>query len=278
MPVLRHRDVESFLGRAEPFMLRDEPRHNLEFGLCAQLRLNPRLYGEPAYLATVEQDGEVTGIAMRTPPRNLLVSLTDHSQITSLARDVRDRFDALWGVLSEPEIARGFGSAWTTLSGQRNEDGMRQRIYRLDEVPRVPDVPGRFRAAQEEDRELLVRWLREFTAEAVPDGAPFSVEDAVNHRLRSADAGLVLWVDGEPVCLAGHVGPTPTGIRIGPVYTLPQLRRRGYASACVAALSRMLLEGGRRTCFLFTDRSNPTSNGVYTRIGYRRPRAPGTSP
>jgi uncharacterized protein len=29
-----------------------------------------------------------------------------------------------------------------------------------------------------------------------------------------------------------------------------------------------LLEGGHRFCFLFTDLANPTSNGIYRRIGY----------
>ena len=31
----------------------------------------------------------------------------------------------------------------------------------------------------------------------------------------------------------------------------------------------MLLDGGRRFCFLFTDLANPTSNSIYQRIGYR---------
>ena len=34
-------------------------------------------------------------------------------------------------------------------------------------------------------------------------------------------------------------------------------------------MTRMLLEGGRRFCFLFTDLANPTSNSIYQRIGYR---------
>jgi hypothetical protein len=34
-------------------------------------------------------------------------------------------------------------------------------------------------------------------------------------------------------------------------------------------VSRLLLDAGLR-CMLFTDLANPTSNGVYTRIGYRR--------
>jgi predicted GNAT family acetyltransferase len=76
-------------------------------------------------------------------------------------------------------------------------------------------------------------------------------------------------VDDRPVSLAGYGGPTRHGIRIGPVYTPPAERRRGYASACVAALSQQLLDRGRRFCFLFTDLANPTSNHIYQQIGYR---------
>jgi predicted GNAT family acetyltransferase len=31
----------------------------------------------------------------------------------------------------------------------------------------------------------------------------------------------------------------------------------------------MILDRGRRFCFLFTDLANPTSNSIYQQIGYR---------
>jgi uncharacterized protein len=34
-------------------------------------------------------------------------------------------------------------------------------------------------------------------------------------------------------------------------------------------LTRAMLAGGRTYCTLFTDRSNPTSNGIYQKIGYQ---------
>jgi predicted GNAT family acetyltransferase len=58
-------------------------------------------------------------------------------------------------------------------------------------------------------------------------------------------------------------------MRIGPVYTPPALRKRGYASALTAALSQELLDSGRKFCFLFTDLANPTSNRIYQQIGYQ---------
>jgi hypothetical protein len=83
---------------------------------------------------------------------------------------------------------------------------------------------------------------------------------------------LYLWEDGEPVSLCGVGGPTPNGIRIGPVYTPPASRGRGYASALVAAVSQAALDAGRRFCFLFTDAANPTANHIYQQIGYEHVR------
>ncbi len=56
--------------------------------------------------------------------------------------------------------------------------------------------------------------------------------------------------------------------RIGPVYTPAQHRRRGYAGAAVAQVSQALLDEGARVC-LFTDQANPTSNHIYTELGFR---------
>ena len=92
----------------------------------------------------------------------------------------------------------------------------------------------------------------------------------VDHRLSQPDWGMLLWEDDGPVSLAGYGGETPHGIRVGPVYTPPEHRGRGYATALVAALSAARLAEGRRFCFLHTDLANPTSNAIYERIGYER--------
>jgi hypothetical protein len=54
------------------------------------------------------------------------------------------------------------------------------------------------------------------------------------------------------------------------VYTPPELRGNGYATALTAEVSQRLLDGGRTFCFLYTDAANPTSNAIYERIGYRK--------
>ncbi len=57
--------------------------------------------------------------------------------------------------------------------------------------------------------------------------------------------------------------------RVGPVYTPPELRGRGYAGGATAAVSQAVLDAGATEVVLYTDRDNPTSNALYQRLGYR---------
>ncbi|NEA23957.1 GNAT family N-acetyltransferase, partial [Actinomadura bangladeshensis] len=52
-------------------------------------------------------------------------------------------------------------------------------------------------------------------------------------------------------------------------YTPAEHRRRGYGAAVTAAATTGALDAGADDVVLFTDLANPTSNGVYRRIGYR---------
>ena len=131
------------------------------------------------------------------------------------------------------------------------------------------------RPADHADRALLLEWVEAFATEvlheSVSGDAGLRHERSVDARLAGGDAGFALWeADGRPVSLVGFGGPTPNGIRIGPVYTPPEHRGRGYASALTAEVSAQQLAGGRRFCFLYTDLGNPTSNAIYMRIGYER--------
>ncbi len=143
---------------------------------------------------------------------------------------------------------------------------MRQRIYALERVvPPAEPPPGTLRFATADDLELVTGWVAEFTREAkVPmPRAPDYAESMIRARR------LFIWDDGGPRTMVGWGADTPNGVRVGPVYTPPQLRGRGYASAATAAASQRALDAGRRMCFLYTDLANPTSNGIYSRIGYR---------
>ena len=268
--VTRYADATSFRERALDFLTAREAEHNLILGLSSQLRDAPNLYGEePPYFAVVEDAGTVVAAAIRTPPNKLVVSGTRHLEaVRSISDDLAAEGAQLPGVLAEPDVARAFADAWSERTGVRSELATRERIYLLRSVIPPRPAAGRLRVAGASDRELLIDWLVDFWTEAVGDATREDGVAGADRWLRGIDRTMYLWEDGRIVSMCGAGGPTPLGIRIGPVYTPPELRGRGYATACVAAVSQLQLEGGRRFCFLYTNLANPTSNHIYQAIGY----------
>jgi hypothetical protein len=147
-----------------------------------------------------------------------------------------------------PEVD-DFADRWERLTGVERRLRMSQGVYALHEVRPPGDVNGEMRFATDSDRPLLADWVRAFTAEATPGESPqLDVDEIIDRRLSSGSGGFARWTDaGETVSISGFGGETPTGVRIGPVYTPPALRRRGYASALVAELSARLLDGAATT-------------------------------
>ena len=144
----------------------------------------------------------------------------------------------------------------------------RERIYRIERLVAPADIPGRVRVATPDDRDLLVEWCRAFLAEALGRSDPTEATNIVDRGMSAGTRTFFLWEDDGPAALAGVNGPTPNGIRIGPVYTPPERRGRGYGSAVTAAATQAQFDAGRRFVYLFTDLANPTSNKIYQAIGY----------
>ena len=276
MDVVRFDDAAAFLTEAEPLLLADEARHNLILGIAGTIRDTPDLYPLRS-LWLVRDAGEVVAAALRTPPYNLILARPRSAPaLAALAEAVAG--EELPGVTgTEPEVEE-FAELWSRHSGVAGRVNMRQGVYALEQVEPLAAAPGSARVATTDDRALALRWWIAFGEEVLHEGGPGRerAEASVDHKLSSPTSGLLLWEDGgDPVSVAGWGGPTPNGIRVGPVYTPPELRGLGYATALTAELSQRLLdgrlyEGGRRFCFLYTDLANPTSNAIYERIGYRR--------
>src|SRR5205823_15051346 len=93
-----------------------------------------------------------------------------------------------------------------------------------------------FQEAGEGDFDLLVKWYQAF-AEDIGEAAGPHPDAREQMRQRLAARHMFLWRDpgGQAVTMAGWSGRTPNGTRVNAVYTPPENRRRGYASACVAS-------------------------------------------
>lgn len=255
----------AFLEQAGPFLLADEAEHSLVLGLLGGMVA--RAEHPASLLVTVEAGGAVIGCAFRTPPEKLVLTRMPAAAVPALLAAVAERCDVLPAVHGPAPATARFAAAWAARLGLQVRPGMQQGIYELTHViEHGRAAPGTLRRAVHRDVPLITEWLAAFGREA---DHPLRDPGAVA-RARIGRGSFWLWEDGEPVSVAGRMGRTPHGERIGFVYTPPERRGRGYASTLVARLSQQVLAEGLRFCSLYTDLSNATSNAIYQRIGYRR--------
>ncbi len=266
---LRHHDTgDALLERARTFLRAKETVHSL---LLALAERTPESEGE-SYFATVEDEGRVVLVAVRTPPRHIVLSeLGDGASEDALdlvVSDLARRHPALPGAVGPRRVGLAFGSRWSSVTGVESRVRLSFKEFAAERVHLSRWPSGALRLATESEVELLAEWSHRFIDETgLPEEDRVSATpEAVLRRVR--DQALSVWaVDDQPVTMA--VARASSLARIGGVYTPPALRRRGYASACVAALTERLLEQGARKVTLSTDAANRTSNKIYTALGYR---------
>ena len=266
----RCRDGSEFKARAGDYLAGREAHNMLPLGILGQLLADPtaRIGLQEPYLAYVESEGGIVAAAIMTRPYHLVLSYVEQpGALALLARDVFEFEPRTRSIMGLVPYSQQFAEHWQAITGRLPGAGMAECLYQLSQVTPPPAVAGRIRRATRDDFELLMEWLVAFNEEAL-GGPPDDPVAITEMYLTMSTRALYLWIDGEPVSLAGYAGPTPNGVRIGPVYTPPALRGRGYASALVASLSQTLLDEGRKFCFLFTDAANPTANHIYQAIGY----------
>jgi predicted GNAT family acetyltransferase len=267
MKLQRFQDAKQFYQRSQDYLLQYEAHNSLLFSITSLLLHHPDRYPFSPYLATVEADDQVVAVAIRTPPRKLVLSkMVDLQAAELIAQDVLQHQKFLPGVLSLVAEAQAFVSAWAALTQQPHKVALDLRVHQLQTVQPVAKAAGYLRQATASDRDLLVQWNHDFMMEAFGTLG----EDPEKATERQIQQGLVyLWQDHVPVSMVCGRPTSPNGATLGPVYTPPEHRKKGYATACVAVLSQQLLDQGCHACFLFTDLANPTSNHIYQMIGYQ---------
>lgn len=267
MQVQRYPDPLSFLKRAEPFLMRDEAENNMMLGIRGLPDARPPRFGEDCYLATVEHADEVVACALRTPPFGLIITRAASESLECLLDDVANKYETLPAVLGPEPAASTFAQLWSQRAGTQTRPLMRMRLFVARHVqPLTIQPPGGLRMAEESDLPTVTPWMVAFHREA-RTASPLDPVRTVREDI--ANQRLFVWDNGTAVSMATWAGRTNRSARIGIAYTAPEHRRRGYASACVAALTQRLLDEGMAFCCINTDLTNPITNKIYQAIGYR---------
>jgi predicted GNAT family acetyltransferase len=272
MNVRRHDEAEAFRVIADAFLMREPARNQLPIMIAHTLATQPDVYPEFHLWTVADDDGEVVAAAVRTPPHNVaLADPVDEVALDALVDAIAADDPEAPGVVGNRPWSDRFARRWTAGTGQLPRVSVAQGVFELTRVILPRESSGSARRAGPQDRPVIEAWFEAFADEALPP------ELAERSRQRSRldgsfgegdHVGFWLWEDdGRPRSMTGF-STFPLGARIGPVYTPPEERGRGFASHVVAFASQTLMDAGANACFLYTDLANPTSNKIYVDLGY----------
>jgi len=261
--------VEDYAHAVSAFLEAEPCGRNVLLSIVSVLRATPDAFSTPAFWWTTEGD-EVVGAASWTPPWNLLVSTLPLAVAPDLAAAVSTRAESLGvrasGVNGPADSAHAVASALSSMTGRTVARVRPMLLHELDHPHEVATPSGFRRPAASADVPLVATWLDAFSAE---------VEIYAGDSMRTAsrmvrENHFEMWMDADqPVCVVGHHAPVGRVVRVGPVYTPPEHRQRGYARRLTYEVSMdALAEPGVDRCMLFTDADNPVSNSIYRQAGY----------
>jgi uncharacterized protein len=258
-------NATDFLQQVEPFLARQEEANSLFLGLLRMFCSKPP--EQQLYFACDEDEGEVTSAVFFT---GLGLILTEGANPTAYVAPILDKGLLPPSVVGPNAPVGQFTKAWMSATNSHVVTTVRQRIYSLREVVFPQGVEGEMQVAPETSVDLAAEWARAFHAEAIAHepGSDERLRQFAADRIR--DQRLFFWMrNGQPVSMAALGRTTGRTVTVNAVYTPPEFRRQGYASALVASLSSHALAQGPEAVVLYTDLANPTSNRIYQDVGFR---------
>ena len=270
--IIHHADASELIALAGACLEAHESENNLPLGLAYALAKDPLCYGsEPPSLLSVLEQGSAIGAAVMTPPRRIILSkfvANINGAISHLVRHLLATDASIPGVVGPASEAQAFAACWAeAMPSAAPKETTRLRVFEVRTVADVPLAAGALRLASMGDHPLMAHWVDAFSQEAL--GKPAALDKAKKSAVRFiADKQLYIWDCNGPVSIAQAARPMRNGISVSAVYTPPEQRNKGYATSCVASLTKKLLSERYSFCSLFADQSNPTSNSIYAKIGY----------
>jgi hypothetical protein len=266
--------VGEFLAEAGDFLRADPARNTVILSVTENLRVRntPHKTGDEPLLGwwrpgPAGNPGAVGGAFLHTPGYPVMLTETSGEAVTGLVGELAASGRRISGLNAEARAAEAFADAWRRRTGDAATVHRLMRLYRLGTLVRPNrGLEGKPRVAGEQDRNLLIEWSGAFGREVGNEERDAAA--AVDERF--GYGGLTVWeVAGTAVAMAGITRIVHGMVRVGPVYTPPGLRGRGYAGGATAAVSQAALDAGAAEVVLYTDLANPTSNALYERLGYR---------
>ena len=240
--------------------------NNLTIGIINNIADKTKEYKDHNYISVTDNES-TEAVSISTTPRIIISGDQKYKDaIKLICKYYIDSGQSMSGVIGERTISRLFA----------DESGLKQFKERgliVHELVRVNELPmskGSFEKVKHEEAELITGHRITFENETFGFTRLNYDELLKDTETKIKNGNMFSWkVNEEIVSMAAIMRNTKNIGIIGLVYTPPQFRGNGYATGTVLKLSELIFKRGFSKCGLFTDSSNPTSNHIYYKIGYR---------
>jgi predicted GNAT family acetyltransferase len=261
-------DISSFLDGAKE-LEKNATLHSFILSLVGRYKESNKPLARMVRATNINGELIVAGIQTELE-RALIISQTDAAEAKSFCTLLAENIPDLPGINGPVPGVDCFASSWSQMKSCESKLGTNMRLFELTTVILPKQISGMFRLAQTKDEKIIFNWLRAFHSEAVPNDPILSDDELIKNLREGIEKNqFFVWEDeGKLVSLVGSRRETSTDRWIAPVYTPPELRGRGYASFLVASVSQIIVDSGKKA-MLFTDLTNPTSNSIYQKIGFK---------
>jgi len=256
MKIIPHKTAAEF-ERARAWLELAEVENNLILGIVSYYASYSGELKTQPYFLTVEDEGGILGAALMAPPRQLLTTFMPDGAVIELADYLLSLSAPMPGWFGPSSQAELFAKYWIGRTGQACRLRRTHRLYACTAVLPLTYLPGRLRPATADDQTLLSEWCVQFCLDAGIEDEITFFKARLSHKL--ADSSLFVWETDKVLSMAGLERQQPRGVAISWVFTPSLLRSQGYATSCVAALTKHMLDTGKHFCCLYADLANPTS-------------------
>lgn len=226
------------------------------------------------YFGAFDENGDVTGVLAQYWNGNIMMQAPDRDVLIALINVFKEAVSRpIAGILGADDQA-SFLMDQLSLPDEGFAMNASDGLYALNlETLKLPDnfdfSNVQMVQATSEYKDVLKKWTKAYDIEALgaEDNEELNerIETEVQRILENSDHWILL-ADNKPVCMSGFNARLPDIVQIGPVWTPPQHRSRGYARALVAMTLQKAKEGGAEKAILFT--ANPAAAKAYEAIGF----------
>lgn len=204
-------------------------------------------------------------VMMHAEGNNVLEKLILH-----LKKNISRPVAGILGPNTQAEhVIKNLGLSERSFSINANEGLYEINLEALNELSMSPHI--NVVSAQDVLKSILIEWMKSYRIEALgalnDETLEKHVQEHWNLHLQKNDSWVLL-SEGTPVALSAFNARLADMVQVGPVWTPPQYRNKGFARLLLSYTLRQEERKGTKKAILFTD--NPAAIKAYLAIGFKK--------